>query len=125
MQKLIVVLTLLMFTVLAVAAQNSEFYLKNKKGKSKLVAIKSGNTEVLIKTVDDSDVLWARRYKLANYVWLTPGKHTLSIMCQTDFPGGQRFVPGEITLETQEKGKYKIGADIEQPDPKKCSVSLQ
>ena len=90
--------SLVALSILAVTfahAQAINYLKKGSAGDIRIVGAKSGNLEVLIRTVNDSDVLWTRGYNIGRKAWVGPGANELTVMC--------RFKSNEAMPQTNEK----------------------
>jgi hypothetical protein len=67
-------------------------------------------THVLIRTVDDGEILWIRGYHLGDKVWLEPGIHKISVMCSTDYSWGTLTRGTDIDLNVKPGCTYFLAA---------------
>ena len=73
--------------------------------------VATGNTRVLIRSVDGGEVLWTGGYRLGDKVWLQPGRHRLALMCETR-DSRQRIVKGaEVELEVEAGYTYSLSVN--------------
>jgi hypothetical protein len=72
--------------------------------------VSSGGRKVLIRTVDDGEVLWVRGYHLGDKVWLEPGIHKLSVMCEGSHASGKIIMGTEVELEVVAGYSYYLSA---------------
>lgn len=68
----------------------------------------TSNSKVLIRKVDDSDILWVRGYNLGNKIWLEPGTHEVSVMCVTNTSWGSVMGSTEVTVNVDSGAEYLI-----------------
>lgn len=76
-----------------------------------------GNVKALIRSVDDGDVLFVRRYNLGNKVWLNPGPHTLSISCVKTESWGSKISHKNILFSAKENHSYGLQAMFQDETP--------
>lgn len=84
----------------------------------------TSNSKVLIRKVDDSDILWVRGYNLGNKVWLEPGTHEVSVMCVTNTSWGSVMGSTEVTVNVDSGAEYLIKAIPGKRSDKKPSVEV-
>jgi hypothetical protein len=75
--------------------------------------VSSGDRKVLIRSVDDGEVLWVRGYHLGNKVWVEPGVHKLSLMCEGSHSTGKILIGTEVEIEAVAGYTYYLSA----PEP--------
>lgn len=79
-------------------------------GRSLVRGETTSNSRVLIRSVDDGEVLWMRGHSLGDKVWLEPGHHKVSVMCVTDTAFGSDMGGTEVKVHVQSGVEYLIKA---------------
>ena len=82
------------------------------------------NSNVLIRKVDDSDILWVRGYNLGNKVWLEPGTHEVFVMCVTNTSWGSVMGGTEVMVKVEPGAEYLIKAKPGKKTDKKPSAEV-
>ncbi len=49
---------------------------------------------VMIRTIDDGEILWAGPYRLGTTAAVSPGDHTIGVMCEFRAAWGSQITPG-------------------------------
>lgn len=83
-----------------------------------LIGTESPAGRVLIKSVDNGPTLWATRGALGSRVTVTPGRHTVEVMCKLE----GHFLPGVVTLDVQPGHVYELSGSRAE-GAAKCDVS--
>ncbi len=83
-----------------------------------LIGGDNAGMHVLIKRVDDGEILWAHQGALGTRVTITAGQYRVGVMCE----GGAGFLPGELTIDVQPGRTYDLVASAA-PGAKSCEVS--
>ena len=73
--------------------------------------VSTGNSDVLIRCVDDGDILWVRGYHLGHKAWLEPGVHKVSVMCSTSTSWGAYTIGSEVEVDAQLGYTYLLATD--------------
>lgn len=68
----------------------------------------TGGTSVLIRKVDNSDILWTGNYTLGNKVWLEAGDHKVSVMCSTNTSYGSFMAGTEVDMKISRGTDYLL-----------------
>lgn len=89
---------------------------------SNLSGTDGGDMRVLIRKIDDGDILWVGGYNLGTKAKITPGQHVVSVMCEFHFSGGSELKPGTLSL-TVEPGKDYALAGAQSADGNSCTVT--
>lgn len=82
----------------------------NAPGRALVQGETTSSSRVLIRSVDDGEVLWMRGYNLGNKVWLEPGHHKVSVMCVNDTANGSNMGGTEVKVNVQAGAEYLIKA---------------
>lgn len=82
----------------------------NAPGRSLVRGETTSGSRVLIRSVDDGEVLWMRGYSLGDRVWLEPGNHKVSVMCVNDTASGSDMGGTEVKINVQSGAEYLIKA---------------
>ncbi len=105
-------------------AQAVNYLKKGSAGDIRVVGEKRGNVEVLIRTVNDSDVLWTRGYNIGRKVWVGPGENKLSVMCLFKLDWGEKSFPGEVDLVAEKGKRYQVIVDPPSVERQECNVKI-
>ena len=81
-------------------------------------------TKVLIRSIDDGDILFIHSYELGDRAWVDPGEHDISVMCNSSFPGGYTLAPGDITFEAKPNFDYTIRPASAHGESRRCSIEV-
>jgi hypothetical protein len=82
----------------------------NAPGRSLVKGETTPGSRVLIRSVDDGEILWQRGYSLGDRVWLEPGHHKVSVMCVNDRTSGSDMGGTEVKINVQSGAEYLIKA---------------
>lgn len=105
----------ILLTVMCFGTANSD------SGKAKLHGEDSSSIKVMIRTIDDGEILWVGNYKLDTKAEVVPGSHKINVMCEFRFSWGTKLLPGDITLEF-EAGKIYDLVGTASADETRCEV---
>lgn len=83
-----------------------------------LIGGDNAGMHVLIKRVDDGEILWAHQGALGTRITITAGQHRVGVMCE----GGAGILAGEVTIDVQPGRTYDLVASAS-PGAKSCEVS--
>ncbi|EIW90569.1 hypothetical protein AGRI_01830 [Alishewanella agri BL06] len=111
----------LIISILAAAscASNS---VSRKPGDALLIGENSSTLKVMIRTIDDGEILWVGNYTLGTRAVVAPGEHKVNVMCEFKFSWGIKMVPGNIQINAQSSTDYKITGRLSS-DEKSCNLS--
>ena len=101
-------------------AQAIDYLKQGSAGDIRVSGEKRGGLQVFIRTVNDSDLLWTRGYRLGRKAWVGPGANKLTVMCEFKFRGGQNLVPGEVDFSAEEGKEYEVQVDPASAERKEC-----
>ena len=87
-----------------------------------LVGEDSSNVKVMIRKIDEGEILWSGGYKLGTTSPIQTGKHSVSIMCEFTFSWGAKLLPGTLEIDVKAGTTYKISGKPSS-DGEKCLVS--
>ena len=82
------------------------------------------SSNVLIRKVDDGEMLWRGANNLGNDVWLEPGSHKVAVMCVTNTSWGSRMGGAEVVVKVQQGSEYLIKANPMKSSDKKPTASV-
>jgi len=121
--KLSVKTIALIISMLSIAscASNS---ISRKPGDALLIGENSSSLKVMIRTIDEGDILWVGSYTLGTSAIIEPGNHKVNVMCEFKFSWGTKLVPGNIQINTQSNTDYKITGRLSS-DEKSCDLSVR
>ena len=105
-------------------AQAIDYLKKGSAGDIRVSGEKRGGLQVFIRTVNDSDVLWTRGYRLGRKAWIGAGANKLTVMCEFKFRGGQNLVPGEIDFSAEKGKEYEVQVAPASAERKECDVRI-
>lgn len=91
--------------------------------KARIEGVDSPTVKVMIRTIDDGDILWAGGYTLGTKASVPPGPHKLSVMCQFHQSWGSRLAPGEVSLDAVAGKVYRLDG-AEAPNGGDCAVTV-
>jgi hypothetical protein len=89
--------------------------------KAKLRGEDSKSLKVMIRTVDDGEILWAGNYTLGTKAEVAPGLHKINVMCEFRFSWGTKIMPGDIALDFEAGKTYDL-VGTASADDKRCEV---
>ena len=78
---------------------------------------------VLIRMIDGGDILWVGKFKLGTTATITPGHHTVSVMCELRESYGLILKPGKIELDVAVGQTYDLTATVT-PESRGCDISV-
>lgn len=87
--------------------------------------LKGADTEshrVLIRTIDDGEILWAGTYQLGTTATVEPGTRKVNVMCEFIHYWGKEMLPGEVTIKVEAGKTYALERTN---DGKQCDVSVK
>lgn len=90
-----------------------------QSGKALVKGVDTAPLKVMIRTVDDGDILWLGNYKLGTEAWVDPGIHKVNVMCEFHHSWGNKLLPGNIEIETKEGVVYELMGTAKE---KTCAV---
>ena len=85
----------------------------------------SRGAEVLIRSVDDGEILFTRGYELGRRVYVAPGSHKLSVMCRKHFDYGSKLVGSVVTVNAVPGNAYMIEIESFRMEPLECDVRVR
>ena len=118
---------LIVLSILAATLAHSQaidYLKKGSAGDIRVMGEKRDNVEVLIRTVNDSDVLWTRGYNIGRKAWVGPGENKLSVMCVFKFDWGEKSFPGEVDFLAEQGKQYQIVIDPPSVERQECNVQV-
>jgi hypothetical protein len=77
-------------------------------GKSLVQGTDNQSQRVLIRTLDNGDVLWVGQYQLGTEAWLAPGHHTIGVMCEFHNSWGNELSPGNVEIDVLPQHSYQL-----------------
>ncbi len=78
-------------------------------------------TRVMIRTIDDGEVLWVGQYRLGTTAAVPPGPHTIGVMCEFRAAWGSQITPGKVSLTAEAGRTYRLTAEQTAGD---CRVTV-
>lgn len=95
------------------------------EGKVLVQGVENAEHRVLIRTVDDSDVLWVKGYALGRDAWVASGPHEIGVMCVFLHDWGTRSLPGgTLSIDVKPGRTYRLGGAVS-ADGEHCDVTIQ
>jgi hypothetical protein len=89
-----------------------------------LVGKDSSDLRVLIRSIDNGDILWVGTYQLDTKAKVVAGAHTVSVMCEFNFGFGKELLPGEVSITVEPGKKYNLdGAKAENGN--RCTITVK
>ena len=82
------------------------------------------DSNVLIRKVNDGEMIWRGANNLGNEVWLEPGTHKVAVMCITNTSYGSRMGGAEVTVKVVQGSEYLIKANPMKSSDKKPTASV-
>jgi hypothetical protein len=82
----------------------------------------SSNVKVMIRKIDEGEILWSSGYKLGTTAPIETGQHSVSIMCEFTFPWGTKLLPGTLDIDVKAGTTYQVSGKPSS-DGEKCLVS--
>ncbi len=89
-----------------------------------LIGEDSSDVKVMIRTIDQGQILWVGSYKLGTTAPISIGEHNVSIICEFTYPWGTKLVPGNLNIDVAPDTTYKIKGELS-IDDKRCLVSIK
>jgi hypothetical protein len=77
---------------------------------------------VLIRKIDEGEILWVKSYQLGTEAKVPSGSHNISIRCEFRHSWGNELMPGILTIEIQSGKKYSLTGS-QSADGKSCIVT--
>lgn len=93
------------------------------KDEAKLIGESNKNLKVMIRNIDDGEILWVGNYQLGTKASIKPGEHKINAMCEFQYSWGTKIVPGEITINAEAGASYKILGSLSH-DETTCELSV-
>jgi hypothetical protein len=87
---------------------------------SLLVGADSSSARVRIKSVDNGPTLWASRGELTTRATITPGRHMIEVVCESE--GALHFAPGAVIIDVLPGHTYDLTGSMG-PGATRCNVS--
>lgn len=87
--------------------------------------LKGADTEshrVLIRTVDDGEILWVGTYQLGTEATVEHGTRKVNVMCEFIHSWGKEMAPGNITIDVESGKTYALEGIKE---GKQCDVKVK
>jgi len=89
-----------------------------------LAGANTRSLRVLIRTIDDGEILWVGQYQLATNAAIAPGQHKVNVMCEFNYSWGSSMNPGNVVIDVQSGKTYDLtGAPSE--GGKDCDVEAK
>lgn len=82
------------------------------------------SSNVLIRNVDNGEILWRGTNNLGNEVWLEPGSHKVAVMCVTNTSWGSKMGGAEVVVKVQRGSHYLIKANPMKSSDKTPTASV-
>ncbi len=92
-------------------------------GQGHLIGKNSDSLRVLIRKIDNGDILWAGTYKLATNAPITKGTHKVFAMCEFNYSWGQQLIPGEFQLNVKPDTVYHLNGS-KSKDGERCNITV-
>ena len=113
----------LIISFLAVLAGCKSTHQATSPDKGLLVGEDSSIVKVMIRKIDEGEILWAGGYKLGTTAPIAIGNHKVSIMCEFTFSWGKKLLPGNLDIDVKPGIIYKVTGKPSS-DEEKCLVSI-
>lgn len=98
-------------------------YAGKEPKKAKLLGEDSSSLKMMIRTVDDGEILWVGSYKLGTKTEVVPGFHKINVMCEFSFSWGTKLLPGDITHDFESGKTYDLSGTAS-TDGERCEVQV-
>jgi len=92
-------------------------------GDALLIGEDSPSLKVMIRTIDDGEILWVGNYTLDTKAVVAPGEHIVDAMCEFRYSWGTKMAPGKININAQSNTDYKI-TGLLSDDERSCKLSV-
>lgn len=89
--------------------------------KAKLRGADTSSLKVMIRTIDDGEILWAGNYQLGTQAEVAPGQHKINVMCEFRYSWGTKLMPGNVTLDFEPGKTYDLVGAVSS-DEKQCEI---
>lgn len=95
-----------------------------KPGQGLLKGVDNSEVKVMIRTIDDGEILWVGSYKLGTTATIEPGLHKVSIMCEFKYSWGQKIIHGQTEIDVKPDTIYIVEGKPSSDD-KQCIVTVK
>lgn len=93
-------------------------------GKALLQGAETRSLRVMIRTIDDGDILWVGTYQLGTSAFALPGKRKVNVMCEFRGSFMTSLNPGDITIDVEAGRVYDL-TGTQSSDGKRCNVEVK
>jgi len=91
-------------------------------GQGFLSGADNSKLRLLIRTINEGEILWVGNYKLGTQSPIEVGSKKVSVMCEFFYSWGTKMMPGEITIDIKADVTYKLNG-TPSADDKTCVIS--
>ena len=112
----------LLITIFAISGCASNT-VSRSPGDALLIGENSSSLKVMIRTIDDGEILWVGNYSLGTNAVIAPGEHEVNAMCEFKYSWGTKLVPGNININVQQNTDYELTGRLAN-DKKSCDLSV-
>ncbi len=91
-------------------------------GTVRLVGADTANSKLLIRMIDDGDILWVGKYQLGTRASTTPGPHRVNVMCQFIDPLFTEYKPGNVAIDGKDGETIELSGTPSK-DGRSCEVT--
>lgn len=89
---------------------------------ARIEGVENSTVKVMIRTVDDGEILWVRGYQLGTTTDVLPGTRKINVMGEFRTAWGARLTPGNVTIEAEAGKTYRLNA---RPGDQGCDVIVE
>ena len=88
---------------------------------ARIQGVDSPAVKVMIRTVDDGEILWVGQYRLGTTTEVMPGTHKFNVMCEFRASWGSRLTPADVIVEVEAGETYWLNA---RQEGERCVVTV-
>jgi len=111
MKKIALLLILSLATSVCVAKLPPEY--RKYKDRILVQGVSENGVSVLIRKVNDSEILFVKGYNLGDKVWLEKGDYKLSVTFMITRSWGQKIESTDVDISVEEGAAYKLHGTYE------------
>lgn len=95
-----------------------------ESGKALVIGADTSSLRVMIRTIDDGEILWVGNYTLGTRALVQPGQRKINVMCEFRHSWGAELKPGNVTIDAVAGSTYDLSGSPSS-DGKQCNVQVK